>query len=130
MREKIARFLYGRYGNDQLNNFLVGLAFVIIIVNIFLNSSVLVIANYLVLAWALYRMLSKKYQKRRNELNRFLKISRPFRSGWNKVRMRFGDRDHKYYRCPSCNQTVRVPRKRGKITITCPRCGNKFDKRT
>ncbi len=130
MREKIARFLYGRYGNDQLNNFLVGVAFVVIIINVFVNSYILVVVNYLVLALAIYRMLSKKYQKRRNELNRFLKLSRPYRNIWNKVKLRIGDRDNKYYRCPSCKQLVRVPRKRGKIIITCPRCHNKFEKRT
>ncbi len=130
MREKIARFLYGRYGNDQLNNFLVGVAFLVIIINVFINSYILVVVNYLVLALAIFRMLSKKYQKRRNELNRFLKLSRPYRNIWNKVKLRIADRNNKYYRCPSCNQLVRVPKKRGKIVITCPRCQNKFEKRT
>lgn len=40
------------------------------------------------------------------------------------------DKDHRIFRCPNCDQRVRVPRGRGKIEITCPRCSHRFVKRS
>lgn len=130
MREKLMRFLYGRYGNDLFNSFLVGLALALAIMNIFVNSSWIFYLSYGLMLYSLFRSFSRNYQKRRQELNQFLKISLPIREWLRMVGLQLKNRDFRYYRCRQCRQLTRVPKGRGKIVITCPRCGNKFSKRT
>ena len=67
----------------------------------------------------LYRMLSKSTYRRYQENRRFLQLID-----------RIKDRKNRYYKCPKCKQLVRVPRGKGKISITCPRCKEKFVKKT
>ncbi|MDD3026795.1 MAG: hypothetical protein PHI41_01870 [Erysipelotrichaceae bacterium] len=130
MREKLMRFLYGRYGNDLFNSFLIGLALTLAIMNLFVNSSWLFYPSYGLMLYSLFRSFSRKYQNRRQELNWFLKISLPIREWLRMVGLQLKNRDFRYYRCKQCRQLTRVPKGRGKIAITCPRCGNKFSKRT
>ena len=51
-------------------------------------------------------------------------------AAYNRFKKFFTDRQNRYYGCPSCGQTVRVPRKKGRISIKCPRCGQRFEKKT
>jgi predicted RNA-binding Zn-ribbon protein involved in translation (DUF1610 family) len=37
---------------------------------------------------------------------------------------------YKFFKCPACRQKIRVPKGKGRIEITCPRCGNRFIKKT
>lgn len=138
------RFMYGRHGSDQLNLFLTVLAVVLSIAGTILSaigtsgatqqpdgtvtggspvcaiiSLVLMGLSYAVLIYVIFRALSKKLDKRNEENRRFMAKTVAFR-----------DREHKYYRCPDCRQSVRVPRNRGKIRIRCPRCGKEFVKKT
>ena len=43
---------------------------------------------------------------------------------------RIKDREHRYFDCPKCRQPVRVPRGKGKIMITCPKCKERFQRKT
>ena len=36
-------------------------------------------------------------------------------------------RQYKYFICPQCTQRLRVPRKKGRLRVTCTRCGNVFE---
>lgn len=130
MRKKLGRFLYGRYGNDLYNNFLIGLAVAVAVVNLLLNNSLLFYLSYALMIFSLFRSFSRNYQKRRQELNWFLKISLPLRE-WGRITwLRLKNRNYRYYRCQKCHQLTRIPKRRGKVEITCPRCGAKFTKRT
>ena len=125
--ESMRRFMYGRYGVDQLNIFLLITAVVITVIAMILsrlgNSSpicaVLGVAinllSYGFLFLYLFRFLSRNLEKRILENRRYLT--------W---KSRILDRQNRYYRCPNCKQTVRVPRGRGKICIKCPKCSEKF----
>ena len=127
----IRRFMYGRYGSDQLNIALLVTAVVLSILNsifsaIFHHSSAMAIISivmsllvYLLLFYEIYRALSRNIYKRRRENQRFMNF-------WNRLR----DRSHCYFSCPQCKQMVRVPKNRGKINIRCPKCGEKFIKKT
>lgn len=121
---KISRFMYGRYGTDKLNTFLMACAVVLSIVGMILSrfglvcriiSLVLTLATYVLLGFFLFRFLSRNLSKRRRENRTFLNLTAFI---W--------DRNNRYYHCPKCKQTVRVPRGRGKICIKCPRCSEKF----
>ena len=119
----IQRFMMGRYGHDRLNLALLILGVVLSIVSMFVrNKPVLLILNlgsYALLFVALFRCFSRSTYKRYNENRRFLLMID-----------RIKDRANRYYICPKCRQTVRVPRGKGKIAITCPRCREKFVKKT
>ncbi len=125
------RFMYGRYGSDQLNMTLLLTAVVLSVLNSIFSaifrtsgtmaiiSTVLSILVWVILFYELFRTFSHNIYKRRRENQRFLNF-------WNRLR----DRSHRYFSCPQCKQMVRVPKNRGKINIRCPKCGEKFIKKT
>lgn len=119
----VRRFMEGRYGNDRLNMYILGAGLVLVLVYAFIPSRmvqlVLWALSYVLMFWAIFRMLSRNVYKRYQENRKFLQI-------FDRIK----DRQHRYYDCPKCRQTVRVPRGKGKIAITCPKCKEKFIKNT
>ena len=86
--------------------------------------------GYLIWLLVIYRMFSRQTYKRYQENEKYLKAITPVQQFFNLQKKRFSDRSHKYYRCPSCKQMVRLPKGKGKIIVTCPSCHQKFEKRT
>ena len=113
----------GRYGNDKLNMWILGSGVITSIVGVFIPFLVakltLSIVSYVLLILALLRCFSRNTYKRYRENRKFLQLLD-----------RVKDRQHRYFSCPKCRQTVRVPRGKGKIAITCPKCREKFVKKT
>lgn len=125
------RFMAGRYGSDHFNVFLLVLAVVIMCLNLFfIRSSFLSAVVWLLLICNLFRTYSRNIYKRREENEKYLKMIQPIKKRFNVIKKNHQDKEHKYYLCPSCKQIVRVPKGRGKITITCPTCKNRFDKKS
>ena len=116
-------FMTGRYGNDKLNMWILGGGVITSIVGVFIPFLVaklmLSIVSYVLLILALLRCFSRNTYKRYRENRKFLQLLD-----------RVKDRRHRYFSCPKCRQTVRVPRGKGKISITCPKCREKFVKKT
>lgn len=133
MLNRLKSFLQGRYGNDALNFFLIILGCITTLL-----LTLLVPARFypirslgsLVYLVALFRALSTNFPKRQKENSRFLEISEPWRKYLYKKFNQYQDKEHKYYNCPGCHRTLRVPAGRGKINITCPHCSRQFKKRT
>ena len=121
----------GRYGVDDLSKFLLGTAVAVMLLNLFIRVPLL---NTLILAifiWIYFRMLSRQTGKRYAENMKFLEMKSRFLrrvKGFGPFRPDF--RTHHIYRCPSCGQKIRVPRGRGHIRITCPKCRNEFEKKS
>ena len=117
------RFMEGRYGNDKLNMaiLLTGVVMSILssILGGFLLKVILWALSYGLMIWAIFRCLSRNTYKRYQENRKYLQLLD-----------RVKDRQHRYYDCPKCRQRVRVPRGKGKISITCPRCKEKFVRKT
>ena len=117
------RFMEGRYGTDRLNMAILmtglGMSILSMIFRIPAINLTLTTASYALMFWAIARSLSRNTYKRYQENRKFLQIFD-----------RLKDRDHRYFDCPKCRQLVRVPRGKGKIAITCPRCREKFVKKT
>lgn len=131
------RFFWGRYGIDTLGYFLVIASMVISLsssfVGLFSNiaSFVIWVLSYLCLGWAIFRMLSRNIYARRNENQKFLGFWKPVKKWFKLQYNRAKDiRTHKYFACPSCKNNLRVPKGRGEITVTCPVCKTKFDRKT
>ncbi len=123
----LRRFMYGRYGTDPLN-----LALIIMVAGLSLLNNLLFVALgskalYSLLSliygamvvYAVYRMLSRDLPARRMENQKWMNFC-------NRLR----DRNHRYFHCPQCKQRVRVPRHKGKINIRCPKCGERFIRKT
>ena len=120
----IQRFMMGRYGrHDRLNVTLLVVSLILTVASMFLRNKtgvlVTTLLSYVFLFWSLFRCFSRNPYKRYNENRRFLLLID-----------RIKDRNNRYYCCPKCRQTVRVPRGKGKIAITCPKCREKFIKKT
>ncbi|TDW24702.1 hypothetical protein EDD63_10857 [Breznakia blatticola] len=132
LKYKLYQFMQGRYGNDQLNTFLLAFAVVFNIVMALFVGSNWITATItwipLIIFW--FRFFSRKVYRRRIENNKFLGMWYKIRAPFRRTKRRFEDKSHKYYKCPKCKQVVRVPSGKGKIEITCPKCKTKFSKRT
>ena len=127
----IYQFMLGRYGSDQFNVFLVILAIVLmILILFFIRNSFLSAIVWLILIYSLYRIYSRNIYRRRAENDKYLSIIQPIQKRISMIKKNREDHEHKYFLCPECKQTVRVPRGHGKITITCPKCSHKFDKKS
>lgn len=119
LNESISRFMYGRYGYDKLNMTLLITGLAITLLGNFTRLAVLTTLAWIPLILFLYRMFSRNVARRRQENQKFLQFF-----------TRLRDRQNRYFSCPQCRQTVRVPRGRGKISIRCPKCGKQFIKKT
>ena len=119
----IQRMMMGRYGHDRLNVALLVVGLIMTVISMFVRVKLVVLVttllSYVFLILALIRCFSRNTYKRYNENRRFLLLVD-----------RLKDRSNRYYSCPKCRRTVRVPRGKGKIAITCPKCREKFIKKT
>ena len=113
----------GRYGTDRLNMVILCVGLVASLLSVWVQSMplnmIFFLLSYGMMIWAICRTLSRNTYKRYQENRKFLQFFD-----------RLKDREHRYFDCPKCRQMVRVPRGKGKISITCPRCKEKFVKKT
>ena len=120
----------GRYGVDQFGRFLSSAALVLLIVNLFVRVVVGRILYFLVLAilvYNIFRMFSKNTTARYKENVAYLKVKNRVVGWYANLRRRIREsKTHRFYKCPTCKTTVRVPKGKGKIRITCPKCGASF----
>lgn len=135
---RLRQFMYGRYGADQLGMALVILGCVVTFVlslfrmqyQRFFVSLLLRLVSLIPYLIFLLRALSKDIDRRRAENERFLKYWLPVRSRFVTKAAQLRDKEHRYFKCPGCSRTLRVPKGKGKIEISCPHCQRKFKKRT
>ncbi|MFQ9922193.1 MAG: BRcat domain-containing protein [Beduini sp.] len=124
--------LKGRNGPDQLSQFLLFIVLLISLSNLlFFKTTILSILVWVLLIYILYRTFSKQVYKRRQENIKFAQMLYPYQIKMLKWANRQADKKtHRYFKCPNCSQTVRVPKGHGLITITCPKCQTRFDKKS
>lgn len=132
MREKLQRFMSGRYGADELGKALSVAALVCVLLSMLVSKIPFL---YLLLYWggfglliySCYRMFSKNVAKRYAENQKYRTFRYRMVTKWDAAKKRFAQRKtYRFFRCPQCKQMVRVPRGRGKICITCPKCRHEF----
>ena len=131
MRDRMIRFMQGRYGADAYGKFLSTVVIILLVVEIFTTSvSLRACLNILTLAMLVYlyfRMFSKNYSKRYAENQKYLEVSAPIRTFVQRQKSHAVQRkNYRLYKCPECKQMVRVPKGKGRIAISCPKCHKEF----
>lgn len=131
MRDKIYRFMQGRYGTDDFYKFLFWVALIGIVINWFFKSQLLSFAVTLILVYAMCRVLSKNHSARYAENQRYLQATAKIRYWFDQQKKLMEERKyHHIYTCPKCRQKIRIPKGKGKIMIRCPKCHHEFQKRS
>ena len=126
IRNTLSRFMYGRYGNDPLNMFLIVSYLTTYILFSLTDLYLLHFLSVGLIIFSLFRLLSRNLQSRRRENAKFMKHISPV-IRWYKLKQTIrSDKEHRYFKCSQCGQQLRVPRGKGKITVTCRGCGNSF----
>ncbi|MVX63921.1 hypothetical protein GKZ28_09475 [Clostridium chromiireducens] len=127
--EWLRRFMYGRYGGDNLSKALIVLSFILLMITNLLPRALigLELIAYIPTLVCVYRIFSRNIYKRQQENYKYLRI-RNSAIVWFRRKMNITKdlKTHKYFTCPNCRQKLRVPRKQGKISVTCPKCKNSF----
>lgn len=125
------RVMMGRYGVDQLTWVLLGFAVVLTICSGIFHSSVFSILSWVVLIYGYFRIFSRNIYARQKENQGMLRAWYKLKNGPATSKKHAADRKvYRFYSCPNCKQKLRVPRGKGKISITCPKCNTSFIKKT
>ena len=141
MKERLRKFMEGRYGADELNRFLTVCGWVLLLLGFVLSAfssravtalgSLLVTLSWVLLIFSIFRTLSKNTSQRASENYKYFVCKNKVLGWFRRLKTRWQDRKvHRYFRCPQCHATVRVPKGKGKIRITCPHCKHQFVKKS
>ncbi len=134
MKQKMARFMAGRYGMDQLSRFLTFLTLILLLIAMFSGRSlknILFVLAIITIVFSYYRIFSRSLDKRRQENAKYLSYKSGF-TQWFALRKEMWKqrKEFKFYKCPSCKAVLRVPTGKGKIRVVCKKCGTAFEKKT
>lgn len=130
MKEKLRRFMTGRYGVDSLTRFMMGVTIVCLIAGVFVEKRFLIDALAMTMIILSYvRMFSKNYQRRYQENMIYLRYKNKLVGVVNREKSYMEQRKtHHIYKCPTCKQKIRIPKGKGKVCVTCPKCRTEFVK--
>lgn len=137
-RSRFQQFMRGRYGMDQLGQFLSVVAVILIFVNFFIVSPILWWAVAVLIVLLYYRMFSRNVAKRYQENQRYSELASGVRGWFSDIRDRITHHKQMHdpqtgyhiYRCPRCHQKIRIPRGKGHIMVKCPKCQFEFHKKS
>lgn len=132
MGEKFQRFMYGRYGYDELSRFLCIFGLVLMFFSMIPYLRIFYLPASVLLIWVWIRSFSRNIYKRQMERQKYLSVKNKVKQRFQLYKNMWRDRKtHKYLKCPHCKATVRIsrPGKGKKITINCPKCGQEFSKK-
>lgn len=134
-RDRISKFMLGRYGVDSFSRAILIVALVLYFINLFISnitaSYIISAVSTLLLVYCYYRMLSRNVYKRANENQKYLYKTAGLRGALSRYKSQAKDlKTHHIYKCPKCKQKIRVPRGKGRISIHCPKCQHDFIKKS
>jgi hypothetical protein len=125
------RFMMGRYGGDQLSIALFIFSVLLTLVGRLAYLPILGLISYIPWVIIIFRALSRNIQRRQMENYKFSMLISPIYSRFKKIQHRIKkSRTHRSFKCPKCRAALWVPKGKGRIIITCPKCKTEFKKRT
>lgn len=143
-KEKMYRFMYGRYGADELYKFGFWVSLVLLIINLILSIVLRGKSAYIfvtlpiyllalgIMIWNTCRCYSRKLEARRKENAAFLKFKKSVgiilcNNTSRKTKSKNIDTEQFIFRdCTNCHATLRLARKIGKNKVKCPKCSHSF----
>ena len=131
LKEKLIRFMAGRYGFDTFGRFTLIVALALMVLSTFFQSGILTILSWALVIYTYFSMFSRNVYKRAAENQKYLAKTYKIRCWFGKQKNLMAQRKtHHIYRCPTCGQKIRIPRGKGKIEIRCPKCNTTFIKKS
>ena len=131
MKEKLMRFMYGRYGVDTFGKFLLWSGVILMLITSIFHFRIFYVIGWAFVIYSYYRMFSRQTYKRALENQKFLQHTSKIRGFFAKQKYMAAQRKtHHIYKCPNCKQKIRVPKGKGKIEIRCPKCQTTFIKKS
>ena len=131
MKERMQRFMAGRYGNDQLNQFIFIVAIISMVLEIITRQSLFYTLTLVLLILAYVRVFSRNINRRYEENMKFLQKKDAILNKFRRQKYYAAQRRNFHiYTCPQCKQKIRIPKGKGKISITCPKCRTSFIKKS
>ncbi len=131
LKQKTYQFMQGRYGLDTMGNFLLWTDMILILINLFARNLLLELLIWGLVIYTYIRIFSRNYEKRNAENTWFLNHTQGLRDRYRRfsahARIR---KTHHIYTCPGCGQKIKIPKGKGKILITCPKCRIEFTKKS
>lgn len=131
LKQKFRNFMSGRYGVDELSRFSMMVLLILLILSVFIRNPVIdcIIVALLIISY--FRMFSRNVQKRYQENQKYLEIKNKLFGKFRKEKYIMEQRkEFHIYTCPNCKQKIRIPKGKGKLSITCPKCRTEFIKNT
>ncbi|WP_205051810.1 hypothetical protein [Peptoniphilus gorbachii] len=126
-KDKMRKFMIGRYGQDELGKFILSLALILLIINLFVKTAALSAAALVLIIYSYYRIFSRDVRARYAENKKFLTSLDPLRRKFFSSKNKYDNRKlYKYIKCPKCKFEMKAPKNKGKIRVTCKKCGEKF----
>ena len=135
-KEKFYRFMIGRNGTDDFARFTIVLGVVLLLLSMIggsgtVFSTICWLAAIAALVVCYLRIFSRNIEKRRKENQWYLKKRYAFLRWLRSLRDRWQQRkEYRFFRCPSCHTLLRVPKGKGRLQLTCRKCGHRFVKKT
>lgn len=127
MKDKLYRFMRSRYGNDQLSSMLTWGGLIFMLLDCFLKIGIFYFIGFVLFVYGYIRIFSKQYDKRAAQNRWYMEHTAGIRNVFKRrKKQKEAGKDYKVFVCNKCQQMIRVPRGKGKIEIRCPKCGNKF----
>ena len=124
----------GRRGMDEFSRFLLIAVIVLIVLSWFTGAvfrSILFLLELVGLVYCYYRILSRNIYKRQKENAWYLQKRRTVTDWFRSLKERWQQRkDYRFFRCPACRALLRVPKNKGRLLLTCRKCGNRFERKT
>ena len=128
--KKIREFFMNRYGMDSLNRALMVLYVIFLIISLITRQDIFIYISLGIAVYQVYRALSRNFTARAKENQVFIKFWNPIKRKYYSIKKKITDKTHRYFKCPKCKTENRVPKNKGKIRITCPKCSEQFIKNT
>lgn len=130
MREKLTRFMIGRYGQfDFLSKTIMGFGLLALALSLLSGKTAFTLSAFVLIAWLYFRLFSRNIYRRSLENQWLLDKTSGLRHWVNRQTKHFKElKLYHIYKCPNCRQKIRIPRGKGKIQISCPKCRTTFIK--